>query len=135
MLKLVKEFDPVLCFVLLTNDSTYYMPYFGWRLYLYQRLCQTYDVIGKKMDFWKHKFRKNLVFYKIIKSMISLCTLFLDWEICVMIADIKTVRKRMSLYKWPLYDLFWPFFFAICMLIFHKTEVLTVILRCLTVLT
>ena len=23
---------------------------------------------------------------------------------------IKTVRKRMFLYKWPLYDLFWPFF-------------------------
>ena len=47
---------------------------------------------------------------------------------------VKTVRKRMSLYKWPLYDLFWPFF-AICMSNFHKTEALTVILRCLTVLT
>ena len=34
-------------------------------------------------------------------------------------------------HKWPLYDYFWPFF-AICMFIFHKTEVLTVILRCLT---
>jgi hypothetical protein len=48
--------------------------------------------------------------------------------------DIKTVSKWMSLYKSPLYDLFWPFF-AIFMFIFHKTEVLTVILRCLTGLT
>ena len=47
---------------------------------------------------------------------------------------IKTCWKRMFLYKWPLYDLFWPFF-AICMFIFLKTEVLTVILRCLTGLT
>ena len=47
---------------------------------------------------------------------------------------LKTDRKWMSLYKWPLYNLFWPFF-AICMFIFHKIEVLTVILRCLTGLT
>ena len=39
--------------------------------------------------------------------------------------------KWMFPYKWPLYDHFWPFL-AICMFIFHKTEVLTVILRCLT---
>ena len=37
----------------------------------------------------------------------------------------------MSLYKCPLYDHSWSFF-AICVSIFHKTEVLTVILRCLT---
>ena len=36
----------------------------------------------------------------------------------------------MSLYKCPLYNHSWPFF-AICVYIFHKTEVLTVILRCL----
>ena len=48
--------------------------------------------------------------------------------------NIKTVSKWMSLYKWPLYDLFRPFF-AMCMFFFHKTEVLTVILRCLTGLT
>ena len=24
--------------------------------------------------------------------------------------NVKTVSKRMSLHKWPLYDLFWPFF-------------------------
>ena len=52
----------------------------------------------------------------------------------LIIRYVKTVRKRMSLYKWPLYDLSWPFF-AICMSNFHKTEALTVILRCLTVLT
>ena len=34
----------------------------------------------------------------------------------------------MSLYKYPLYDHFWPVF-AICVFIFHKTEVLMVILR------
>ena len=32
--------------------------------------------------------------------------------------------------KWPFYDHFWPFF-ANCMVIFHKTEVHTVILMCL----
>ena len=36
----------------------------------------------------------------------------------------------MSLYKWPLYDLF-GLSSAICMFILHKTEVLVVILRCL----
>ena len=34
-------------------------------------------------------------------------------------------------HKWQLYDHFWPFF-AICIFIFHKTEVQAVILRCLT---
>ena len=47
---------------------------------------------------------------------------------------VKTVSKWMSLYKWPLYDLS-GLFFDICMFIFHKTEVLTVILRCLIGLT
>ena len=32
--------------------------------------------------------------------------------------------------KWLFYDHFWPFF-ANCMVIFHKTEVQTVILMCL----
>ena len=32
--------------------------------------------------------------------------------------------------KRPLYNHSWPFFFAICVCIFHKTEFLTVILRC-----
>ena len=32
--------------------------------------------------------------------------------------------------KWPFYDHFWAFF-ANCMDIFQKTEILTVILRCL----
>ena len=27
---------------------------------------------------------------------------------------LKTVWKRMFLYKWPLYDLFWPFFCHMC---------------------
>ena len=44
---------------------------------------------------------------------------------------IKTVSKWMSLYKWPLLAIFWPY---VCT-IFHKTEVLTVILRCLKGLT
>ena len=39
--------------------------------------------------------------------------------------------KWMFLYKWPMYDYLCPFF-AICMFIFHKTEGLMVILRCLT---
>ena len=47
---------------------------------------------------------------------------------------IKTVRKWMSLYKWSLYDLFWPLF-GVCMRIFYKAEVLTIILRCLAGLT
>ena len=33
--------------------------------------------------------------------------------------------------KWPFYDHIWPFF-ANCIFIFHKTEVQTVILKCLT---
>ena len=45
--------------------------------------------------------------------------------------QIKSDWKRMSLFKWPCYHNFWPFF-AICMFIFHRTEVQTVILRCLT---
>ena len=28
--------------------------------------------------------------------------------------QVKTVSKRMSLYKWPLQDLFWPFFRHMC---------------------
>ena len=34
--------------------------------------------------------------------------------------------------KWPFYNHIWPFF-ANCMCIFHKTEVQTVILRCLNI--
>ena len=34
-------------------------------------------------------------------------------------------------HKWQLYDHFWPCF-AFCMVIFHKTEIQTVILKCLT---
>ena len=37
--------------------------------------------------------------------------------------------KWMSLYKWLFYNHFWPFL-ALCICIFHKTEVQTVILRC-----
>ena len=44
---------------------------------------------------------------------------------------IKSDSKWMFLYKWACYDHFWPFF-AICIFIFHKNEVQTVILRCLT---
>ena len=47
---------------------------------------------------------------------------------------LKSVYKWIFLYKWPMYDHSWPFF-AKCMFIFHKTEVLTVILKCLTGLT
>ena len=36
-------------------------------------------------------------------------------------------------HKWPLYDHFWPFF-ANYIKIFHKTEIQTVILRCLVCL-
>ena len=42
--------------------------------------------------------------------------------------QLKTDSKRIFLYKWPLYDLFWPFFCHMCVF-FHKTKVLTVILR------
>ena len=34
-------------------------------------------------------------------------------------------------HKWQLYHHFWPFI-AISMVIFHKTEIQTVILRCIT---
>ena len=47
------------------------------------------------------------------------------------IGVLNSDSKWMFLNKWPLKDYLWPIF-AICMLIFHKTEVLTVILRCLT---
>ena len=43
---------------------------------------------------------------------------------------VKSVWKWMFFYKWSLYDLFWPFI-VISVFIFHKTDVLTVILRCL----
>ena len=46
------------------------------------------------------------------------------------ICPLKTIYKRMFLYKCPLYDHSWPFFHHMCD-IFHKTEVLTIILRCL----
>ena len=49
---------------------------------------------------------------------------FLKWY-------INSDSKWMFLYKWPLKDYLWPIF-AICMFIFHKTEVLKVILRCWT---
>ena len=45
--------------------------------------------------------------------------------------NLKSVYKWMFLYKCPLYDHSWPFFRHMCVCIFHKTEVLTVILRCL----
>ena len=33
---------------------------------------------------------------------------------------LKTVWKRMFLYKWPLYDLFWPFFCHVCVYLSQK---------------
>ena len=39
--------------------------------------------------------------------------------------------KNVATDKWPFYDHVWPFF-AKYMVIFHKTEIQTVILRCLT---
>ena len=39
--------------------------------------------------------------------------------------------KNLATDKWPLYDHVWPFV-AKDMVIFHKTEIQTVILRCLT---
>ena len=45
---------------------------------------------------------------------------------------ITIVRFEMKVtHEWLLYEHFWPFF-AFCMVIFHKTEIQTVILRCLT---
>ena len=44
---------------------------------------------------------------------------------------LKSVLKWMSLYKWPFYDHSWPFFGHVCIYL-SQTEVLTVILRCLT---
>jgi hypothetical protein len=44
---------------------------------------------------------------------------------------VNSDSKWMFLYKWPMYDYFCPFH-AICMFIFHKTEILKVILRCWT---
>ena len=46
--------------------------------------------------------------------------------------DKTIVRFEMKVtHEWRLYKHFWPFF-AFCMVIFHKTEIQTVILRCLT---
>ena len=39
--------------------------------------------------------------------------------------------KNVATDKWPFYDHVWPFF-AKYMVIFHKTDIQTVILRCLT---
>ena len=39
--------------------------------------------------------------------------------------------QKIAIYKWLFYDHFWPFF-SNSMFIFHKNEVQTVILRCLT---
>ena len=43
-------------------------------------------------------------------------------------------QNRYTIDKWPFYEYFWPFL-ANSMIICHKTEVQTVILRCLTNLT
>ena len=51
--------------------------------------------------------------YFVPKCSDLLCILYLSIQRelnCLVLSDLKTVRKRMFLYKWPLYDLFWPFF-------------------------
>ena len=49
---------------------------------------------------------------------------YIKWVLCtnfrVVRVQIKTVWKRMSLYKWPLYDLFWSFFLSYVCLSFTK---------------
>ena len=49
------------------------------------------------------------------------------WRPCTCLAN----SQKIATDKWPFYDHIWPFF-ANYMLIFHKTEVQTVILKCLT---
>ena len=84
------------------------------------------------------KFANSVVCFSWLFLWSKGSTVLLVWKAKVDITfngmKVKTVRKRMSLYKWPLCELFWPFF-AICMSNFHKTEALTVISRCLTLLT
>ena len=48
------------------------------------------------------------------------------WRPCTCLAN----SQKIATDKWPFYDHIWPFF-ANCMFIFHKTEVQTVILKCL----
>ena len=49
------------------------------------------------------------------------------WRPCMCLANSQNIATD----KWPFYHQMWPFF-ANCMFIFHKTEVQTVILKCIT---
>ena len=49
------------------------------------------------------------------------------WRPCTYLAN----SQKIATDNWPFYDHIWPFF-ASCMFIFPKTEVQTVILKCLT---
>ena len=67
--------------------------------------------------------KRNFIFKECLKyrMWISYC-----FTRCFQISD----RKWIGQDKWPFYDHFWPFFAS--MILFQKTEVETVILRCLT---
>jgi hypothetical protein len=88
---------------------------------------------GTLTDFGKfHPPQKNppSVFIYLITKLSDNLTEPID-DYCHGHFELKSVYKWIFLYKWPLYDHSWPFFRHMCVCIFHKTEVLTVILRCL----
>ena len=55
--------------------------------------------------------------------------LWCKWRPCTCLANFQKIATD----KWSFYYNIWPFF-ANCVLIFHKTEIQTVILRCLIIL-
>ena len=55
--------------------------------------------------------------------------LWCKWRPCASLANFQKIATD----KWSSYYHIWPFF-ANCVLIFHKTEIQTVILKCLTIL-
>ena len=55
--------------------------------------------------------------------------LWCKWRPCACLANFQKIATD----KWSFYYHIWPFF-ANCVLIFHKTEIQTIILRCLRIL-
>ena len=110
---------------LISQAKTFNMRY---TRYPYKNSTQRYS-----WKCWKIAFHRFLKLAKWVKLINPWKVIFQHYKkfllIKLLCGHLKSVWKRMSLYIWPFYDHFW-LFFAICMFIFHKTEVLTVILRC-----
>ena len=108
-----------------------YCFYKMWTFRKYVFLLRFYVLI----TFFSITFLKPLVLHKLIIK----CVAQIDYKVCyyfIFLFEckfeiVKTVSKRMFLIN-DLCTTFSGLLFAICMFIFLKTEVLTVILRCLT---